>query len=445
MQFAEGADPHALAAALTKLRPGATVDFHKLTTDGRSWVLFSRRFWPSSTADFEQTWATHPPNEPTGRIHNREVTFHRYQQSYGYDYKFAGQVAAALPLTAAPAPAAAVLDALRSVEAAAPQNSALFNFYDGGSHYMGAHSDDEKQLHSGAPILSLSWCHPRTHKRRFRLLPKDDVRDACMPSAWRVGSLKGALVMLGDGDLIVMGGACQTTHKHEVMQARSKELSEQHGRRINITVRSFADDSAAVATTAPTPALTPTLMPAPAPAPAPMPAPASMLWRQLQPRVVVAAATGSDADVCLGISVSSAAGAAASDKARAGREWGEDGVSAAGSGRCDGPAEGVGAEGEGAEGVQWACAECTFLNSALLLSCEMCDVTRTTNPPPSPNAGAAGLAVRRGATASPRKRAGPSAGKETKQAKAPHNRQAVVDRTNPSIRNFFTRYNGDAH
>ena len=432
-------DPHALAAALRKLRPGATVDVHLLTADGRSWVLFSRRFWQSSATDFEQTWATHPPHKPTGKMYGKAVTFHRYQQQYGYDYKFTGQVAAALPLTAAPMPAAAVLNALRSVEAAAePQNSALFNFYDGGSDYMGAHSDKEGQLHRGAPILSLSWCNPRTHQRRFRLLPKKEVHDACVPSAWRASGLKGATVQLGDGDLIVMGGACQTTHTHEVMQARSKELSEQHGRRINITVRSFADDSAAVTTTAPTPAPTPALMPAPAPASTP--------WQQLQPRVVAAAAARSDADACLGISVSTAAGAAASDEARAGREWGEDGISAAGSGRRDGPAEGVGAEGVGAEGVQWACAVCTFLNSALLPSCEMCDATRTTNPPPSPNAGAAGPAVRRSATGSPRKRAGPSApGKETKQAKAPHNRQAVVDRTHPSIRNFFPRYNDDVH
>ena len=245
-------EPHALAAGLTKLRPGSVVDVHKLTTDGRSWVLHARRFWPSNSEQFEQIWASHPPSKPTGMIYGKPVTFHRYQQAYGYDYKFTGQVSKALPLSAAPSPAETVLHGLRSVESdAEPQNSALFNFYDGGSDYMGAHSDDERQLHRGAPIFSLSWCHPRTHQRRFRLLPKDGVTDACVPAAWRVGNLKGALVMLGDGDLIVMGGACQTTHKHEVMIARSKELSELHGRRINLTVRSFADETAAVTTAAP--------------------------------------------------------------------------------------------------------------------------------------------------------------------------------------------------
>mgnify|MGYP004294839989 CR=1 FL=1 len=85
-------DRQALATNLSKLRPGATIDVNRLTNDGRSWVLLARRFWPSSDDDFEQTWATHPPNKPTGTIYGKSVTFHRYQQSYGYDYKFTGQV-----------------------------------------------------------------------------------------------------------------------------------------------------------------------------------------------------------------------------------------------------------------------------------------------------------------------------------------------------------------
>ena len=261
--------------------------------------------------------------------------------------------------------------------------------------------------------------------------------------------------MLGDGDLLVMGGDLQTTHVHEVMLGRSKEPSEQNGRRINITVRSFADASAAVTTTtAPTPAPTPA--PMPAPSPAPTAAPASTPWRQVQPQAVGAAAWS---DACPGARVSStaststasttltAAGAAASGEPVLGRGGREDGVSAAGSDGRDGPAEGVGAEGVGAEGVgaegvQWACAACTFLNSALLPRCELCDAARTTNPPPSPQAGAVALGARRGrATGSPRKRVGPSVGKETKQAKAAH-RQA--DRTNPSIRSFFSRCNDGA-
>ena len=129
---------------------------------------------------------------------------------------------------------------------------------------------------------------------------------------------------------------------------------------------------------------------------------------------------GGGADSCLDIGAGTAARVATSSEGGFGGEG------------LHGPAEGV-----GAEGVQWACAACTFLNSALLPRCELCDAARTTNPPPSPQAGAVALGARRGrATGSPRKRVGPSVGKETKQAKAAH-RQA--DRTNPSIRSFFSR------
>lgn len=40
---------------------------------------------------------------------------------------------------------------------------------------------------------------------------------------------------VGDGDLVVMGGDCQKTHKHEV-----PKTSQLVGRRINATFRTFA-------------------------------------------------------------------------------------------------------------------------------------------------------------------------------------------------------------
>lgn len=41
-------------------------------------------------------------------------------------------------------------------------------------------------------------------------------------------------LQVGDGDLIVMGGDCQKTHKHEV-----PKTSQLVGRRINATFRTF--------------------------------------------------------------------------------------------------------------------------------------------------------------------------------------------------------------
>lgn len=40
---------------------------------------------------------------------------------------------------------------------------------------------------------------------------------------------------VGDGDLVVMGGDCQKTHKHEV-----PKTNQLVGRRINATFRTFA-------------------------------------------------------------------------------------------------------------------------------------------------------------------------------------------------------------
>ena len=52
---------------------------------------------------------------------------------------------------------------------------------------------------------------------------------------------------LGDGDLLVMGGRCQMTHKHEVPRLPRHELPgeedeerQREMRRINLTFRSFA-------------------------------------------------------------------------------------------------------------------------------------------------------------------------------------------------------------
>ena len=94
--------------------------------------------------------------------------------------------------------------------------------YADGSHYIGPHSDDETQLAPGAPIFSVSW----GATRRFRLLP----RRKTMPNMAVKLDLEVA-----DGDLVVMGGDCQKTHKHEV--PKTKQLV---GRRINATFRTFA-------------------------------------------------------------------------------------------------------------------------------------------------------------------------------------------------------------
>jgi alkylated DNA repair dioxygenase AlkB len=103
-------------------------------------------------------------------------------------------------------------------------NQCLVNWYEA-SHYIAAHSDDERQLVDGAPIFSLSWgmC------RRFKLTSRDKSKSS---------SVKSLCIDLDDGDLLVMGGTCQKTHKHEVPPIPKKEQAIS-GSRINFTCRCF--------------------------------------------------------------------------------------------------------------------------------------------------------------------------------------------------------------
>lgn len=90
---------------------------------------------------------------------------------------------------------------------------------------IAAHSDSESQLRPGAPIFSFSW----GATRRFVL--KGRVVDGLLPTGRR-----RVEVALRDGDLVIMGGTCQITHKHEIPAPKKSEFAS--GDRVNATIRS---------------------------------------------------------------------------------------------------------------------------------------------------------------------------------------------------------------
>lgn len=235
----------ALAASLTALRPGTTADVHALTRSGASWLIHAKNWWPLDATNFEDVWRQHPPEKPTTLMFGKKATFHRFQNTYGVSYKFAGQESVGQPMAGAPAAVRAFDEVLRTTEALREYNSILLNYYDadpkdgGPRHYMGPHSDDEKSLMPLTPIISLSWC-TAGHARKFRFIPKPTCADALVPPGWAAPGVDGPVVTLRNGDLVVMGGTCQRTHKHEVMQVLKRSpLEEQSGRRINLTFRWF--------------------------------------------------------------------------------------------------------------------------------------------------------------------------------------------------------------
>jgi alkylated DNA repair dioxygenase AlkB len=98
-------------------------------------------------------------------------------------------------------------------------NACLQNWYEPEST-MGLHSDDEAYLRATFPIFSVSW----GGSRRFLLRSKSSNE---IKEFW-----------LDDGDLLVMGGTTQKTHKHEVPKHRQKDASTSN--RINWTIRAVA-------------------------------------------------------------------------------------------------------------------------------------------------------------------------------------------------------------
>jgi len=99
-------------------------------------------------------------------------------------------------------------------------NQALMNFYMEGSHYIGKHSDNEKQLISGSPVFSASFGEIRT----FRIRDKngDIIND----------------IQMHDCTYIIMCGNMQKEFTHEVPKVTG-EKGLKMGPRINITFRVF--------------------------------------------------------------------------------------------------------------------------------------------------------------------------------------------------------------
>ena len=199
-----------------------------------SWVVMHQKWTTCTSEDVEGIWRSKPKEQPIGLIMGIPVQFPRYTQSFGQDYTFAGQTATAKDLIELPSFLKGVLKCIQKRDPNV--NGVLLNYYDSElGHYIGKHSDDEKQLIKGSTIYSLTLCNTEDHYRRFRLTPKKRNRDEEDPN----GTTTQLIYALHNGDMFEMGGDCQSTHYHEIMKARERDDCESYGRRINVTFRSF--------------------------------------------------------------------------------------------------------------------------------------------------------------------------------------------------------------
>ena len=77
----------------------------------------------------------------------------RYQQAFGKDYYFSGNVSKSLPI---PELFKKYLNYF-SEKYNCNFNMLLINWYENGEHYIGLHSDDEKQIVPKTPVISISF------------------------------------------------------------------------------------------------------------------------------------------------------------------------------------------------------------------------------------------------------------------------------------------------
>jgi len=166
----------------------------------------------------------------------REIDFPRRCQAFGQDYSFAGQMCRSVPISLSHGLVQNVVGSVQTVAAMRQHNGLLVNWYDAAKkEYIGPHSDDEGALVTNAPIFSLSLCNAG-HYRRFRMTCKRGLDKPLLP---KLSQFDPGIIPLFNGSLIVMGGTCQATHKHEVMPTRLKPPGENIGHRVNLTLRAF--------------------------------------------------------------------------------------------------------------------------------------------------------------------------------------------------------------
>jgi alkylated DNA repair dioxygenase AlkB len=169
------------------------------------------------TAGFELIWKLHPAEYHELKMHGRLVKTPRWQQAYGMDYHYTGNVNRALPISALLAPYHRW--AVESLDESL--NGLLLNWYDGSlGHYIGRHRDSQSNLVPGRPIVTISL----GEERLFRL------------RAWPAQSgVEPMDFSARHGTVFVMPWETNLAFTHEV--PASKKLTQ---RRISITLRAFS-------------------------------------------------------------------------------------------------------------------------------------------------------------------------------------------------------------
>jgi alkylated DNA repair dioxygenase AlkB len=167
---------------------------------------------------FDRLWSIHPEEYGEVRYMGKVIKTPRWQQSYLRSYNFSGMKHNALPLPTELEPFYAWANQLIPNTTF---NQVLVNWYANGNHYIGAHSDGEKQLVEHSPVISISLGQERVFRVRKKI-NLEDILDIPMPH----------------NSYLIMCGKMQSKYLHEVPKV-SGSKGDNMKKRINITFRVF--------------------------------------------------------------------------------------------------------------------------------------------------------------------------------------------------------------
>jgi alkylated DNA repair dioxygenase AlkB len=167
--------------------------------------------------DYEKLWNLHPLEKGKVMLYGKIMDTPRFMQSYGKPYTFSHvhHDAVDIPIELQP-----FID-WANEKFEYKYNTVFMNWYVDGSHYINAHSDNEKTHIKGSPIISISLGATRTFRIRDKFT-KEKVKD----------------IQVTDKSYIVMCGNMQKEFTHEIVKINGNK-GKLIGSRINITIRAF--------------------------------------------------------------------------------------------------------------------------------------------------------------------------------------------------------------
>lgn len=196
---------------------------------------FSRKMGPW-WREIRQVLADEQPEESAVvKIMGKEVPVPRLQENYLFPYKFSGKNHGAKPLLRTPN---LFIQLMTEVEMALETylpagsnlnfNEILVNWYRNGHDYIGAHSDDERQLVKGHPIASLGF---GSGERLVRIRRKE-AGEGANPIVCEHRVHNGSVY-------VMCGPTFQRDYTHEIVKV-SGMVGESTGPRVSLTLRRFS-------------------------------------------------------------------------------------------------------------------------------------------------------------------------------------------------------------